>query len=168
MLTGTPASAGTTLGIAGAAVGGLVAAGGADGPEVTDKVDADPGVCVAAGVGTDNGLAGPGTIGAGATTTCGRLGGSGSGAGTGAAETGTCGVPIIASCGVAPARTTCSCNVVPAGSCWGNCAVMTRSPTLSAVMPSAVLPRTVASSACPGLNTGGSAAVRAAAFWASN
>ena len=55
--------------------------------------------------------------------------------------------------------------VVPGGKVCGNCALMTKSPTLSAVRPSGVLPSTTASSTCPGLNSDGSAAAgRSAGF----
>ena len=73
---------------------------------------------------------------------------------------GTCGVPTMVSCGAIPAVLTCNCSVVPAGSCWGNCAAITASPILSAVMPSGMRPITSASSTWPGLNNASSAAGR--------
>ena len=93
---------------------------------------------------------------------------TGTGIGAACGMTGTCGCPTIASCGVAPPLVTCNCSAVPAGKP-GNCALMTISPIRSAVMPSGSLPSTIASSTCPGVNTGASVAVaRAKTAWASD
>ena len=96
--------------------------------------------------------------GSGAVAAAGSPGGTGVAAGSGdcgkgsgicgveITGSGTYGVPTMVSCGAIPAVFTCNCSVVPGGSCWGNCAAITASPILSAVMPSGMRPITNASS----------------------
>jgi hypothetical protein len=72
---------------------------------------------------------------------CGRVSGRGA---AGCVAAGNWGGVSNTNCGCGPPVLTCS--VVPGGRVWGSCALISRSPTLSVVMPSAVLPTTTASS----------------------
>lgn len=151
--------------VGGAGTGGAVDAGAVAEGETDSAAGATGGVGASGdGVGAE---VCPATM-AGAATATGNTVTGGRGR-TGAVCTGTgvagnCGVPTITSCGDGPTALTCSCRVVPGGRVWGNCAVMTMSPILSATMPSAVLPMTIASSTCPGLNGTTAAAADATTF----
>jgi hypothetical protein len=132
-------------------------------------------VGVACGAVGDDGSGGDGALACGCSpagiVTCSgtdwTTGGNGI-CGAGVTLAGSCGVPTSASCGAGPATLTCSCNVVPAGSCCGSCAAITASPILSAVVPSGRRPITTASSTWPGLNRASSVAGRDVAPWASD
>ena len=158
-------AAGAAVAAAGVDAGGRAAVvtitGGAGWPGTVDAGVAATGIAAGAldAVGVfgavDNGPTGALPAPACNTTAISIGGGNTIGSGvTGAA----CGWPTMASCGLAPPIITCNCNVVPAGRFCGSCALTTMSPMRIAVMPSALRPSTIASSTCPGVNTGKDAA----------